>query len=532
MALQEDTLGQSIFMNSGDMIPKDHICHLVAAIVDEIDVSEIEEKFVGSPGNPAYPRRMLLRLLVQAAIDGMFSSRKIAKLARENVIYIHLTGNKKPDFRTICIFRNENRKLMEDVFQKTVAIAHTLKILKLGHLSTDGTKIKANAANKRSLSKEDIEWIREIIERGIQIDKEEDELYGDRMGDELPPELDTKEKIKKKIHEIEKARRKKLKEAGKDLVEKHVTGDEKRKEKVEGILNKAEEEILKSGQESVSLTDPEARFMKNKKNRKELSYNPQITVDLASSIIIANDVCQEVCDYDQLKSQVEKTEANVGKLPKGTMFSFDNGYFTGFNLHYLEEKGLDGYIPDKKQAGEDKGREIVGVPYTKDKFYYDEECDCFICPQGEVLSKRNILVYEDRTLHYYRSASCDKCPVQQECAKGGNKAISTRGYEGERRRMTAKMETEEARVIYKMRKKSEPVFGDIKQNLGLREFVMRGVKGVRTEFSLACTAHNLKLIWNRIERSPDGITRPVAAQATEIFFRSRRLFGIILLSSC
>jgi transposase len=67
MALQEDTIGQSIFMNSADMVPSDHISRLVAAIVDEVDVSEAEEKFVGTPGYPAYPRRMLLRLMVLRA---------------------------------------------------------------------------------------------------------------------------------------------------------------------------------------------------------------------------------------------------------------------------------------------------------------------------------------------------------------------------------------------------------------------------------------------------------------------------------
>jgi len=292
MALQEDTIGQAMFITTNDMVPKDHICNLVVAIVKEIDVSGIEEKYIGTPGSPAYPRKMLLRLLVQASIDGVWSSRDIDKLARENFIYVYLTGNKKPDFRTICLFRKDNKELIERTFKKVVAIAHELGILNLGHLSTDGTKIKANASNNHVLSKEDIEWIKEIIEKGIKLDEKEDKLYGDRRGDELPEELNNpeklKEKVREKIKEIEKSKGKKLRRAGKKLVEKHATGNEKQKERIEEKLEKMSEEIEKSGQKAVSVTDPEARFMENKKKLKELSFNPQITVDHGSGIIVAN----------------------------------------------------------------------------------------------------------------------------------------------------------------------------------------------------------------------------------------------------
>jgi hypothetical protein len=134
------------------------------------------------------------------------------------------------------------------VFEKTVTVAKALGIAKLGHLSTDGTKMKANASNDYTLSKAEIEAIREIIERGIAIDEEE--------------------------------------------------------------------ELNKSGQSAVSITDPESRFMKNKKERIELSYNPQITVDHDSGIIVANGVTQDCTDHAQLELQVNSTLENVGNCPK------------------------------------------------------------------------------------------------------------------------------------------------------------------------------------------------------------------------
>jgi transposase len=267
MTVREDKMGQSWLLppSVSDLIPVDHICYLVIAIVNSIDVSEIEEKYRFKPGNPAYPRRMLLRLLVQAAIDGVWSSRKIDKLAHENVVYMYLAGNEKPDFRTLCKFRSENKELIEATFKKTVTFAKALGILKLGHLSTDGTKTKANASNDYTLSKAEIEAIREIIERGIAIDEEEDKLYGDKRGDELPPELDTQEKIREKLKEIEEASGRRLKRAAKKIIEQHALGDDRKRAQIEDKLERVEEELKESGQNVVSLTDPESRFMENKK---------------------------------------------------------------------------------------------------------------------------------------------------------------------------------------------------------------------------------------------------------------------------
>ena len=519
-------------MNSADMVPSDHISRLVAAVVDEIDVSGEEAQFVGTPGNPAYPRRMLLRLMVMSAVDGIFSSRKISKLARENVIYIHLTGNKQPDFRTICIFRRRNEKLIEEVFCKTVLIARAIGILNLGHLATDGTRIKAYAANANSLSREEIERIRAIIKRGIEIDEDEDKLYGDKRGDELPPELDTKEKIREKIREIEE-KEGKIKDAGKRMIERHATGDERQKRKVESILDKAEAEVLKSGQESVSLIDPESRYMAKPRGWKELAYCSQITVDLASKIVLANDVCQDSCDYWQLLPQLEKTENLIGKLKRGTKFSADNGYYSGRNLSYLEERKLDGYIPDEKWAARANGRDASRGKYSKRQFYYSIEGDCFICPQGRTLTRGSVTVTDSAGLtYYYNCADCTGCPVRKVCADGEqNRRINSRGFEAERKRMAVKMESEKGKAVYDLRDGIEPVFGDIKQNMKHREFVMRGLKGAKAEFSLACTAHNLKLMWNQMGRKIE-LVRSAAGTAAGAAILSRRALFLWSKSGC
>ena len=502
MTIRSDKIGQSWLFppRITDFIPQDHICNLVVTVVNNIDVSNIEKKYRYQPGNPAYPRQMLLRLFVQAAVDGVWSSRKIDKLAHENVIYMYLSGNEKPDFRTLCNFRKENKELIEQVFKKTVIIARTVGVLSLGHLSTDGTKIKANASNLYTLSKEELKEIRKLIENGIAIDEEEDRLYGDRRGDELPPELDTHEKIRKRIEEIEQSRGKKLKNAARKILRQHMDGNDHKKKKVIEKARTAQEEIEKSGQKAVSLSDPEARFMENKKKCKELSYNPQITVDHGSGIIVANDVTQECVDRDQLQPMVEKTEENLDGLPEGVKWSWDNGYYSGRNLRYLQEKKLEGYIPDKRQAQEMKGKQLKDDLYSKDKFIYDIENDCFICPQGEMLSKKGKYNYTGKNHFAYYGAMCNKCRDRRICAgRSGWRMILTDEFEAERKKMSEKMRSEHGKQEYKKRCETvEWPFGDIKQNLGLREFLTRGIENVRTEHNLVCTAHNMKILWAKL----------------------------------
>ncbi len=222
-----------------ELIPEDHICHFVADVVNSMDMSEMEERYKFTPGNPAYSRRVLLRLVIMASVDAVRSSRNIAKLARENVVYMYLAGNDKPDFRTICNFKKECKELIEEAFKTTVVVAKAVGIVNLGHISTDGTKLKANASNWYTLNKEELEEIRQILERGLAVDEEEDRLYGDKRGDELPPELDTPEKIRRKIEELEKASGKRLKRAAKQLIEQHELGDESEKEKIREKLEKA-----------------------------------------------------------------------------------------------------------------------------------------------------------------------------------------------------------------------------------------------------------------------------------------------------
>jgi len=466
-----------------DIIPEDHICYLVESLVSLLDFTTFDMKYSG-PGHPAYHPRILIKILVMGVLDRVRSSRKLDKNTRENIVYMFLAEKTTPDFRTINDFRKNNPDLVKDVFKHTVTLAKQEGMIDLSHLATDGSKLKANAANKRVLTKDELDFLLKFIDEELEEwakqDNIEDKIFGDIRGlDQLP------NKSRKKIQNIVKRYVGKMKEEG-DIF----------KEKTRDKLSKAYDELKEHELKKVNVTDPESRFMKNKKGRIEVSYNVQITVD-KKNFILANDVSKDENDVGQLQPQVLQTEENIGLLPENILWSFDNGYYEGNNIKFLDDKMIDGYIPDNEKK--------VITSYDKQRFIYDPENDEYICPAGKpvpFLGER----YDKskkKTIRLYKGQECKTCPYQKMCTKrkDGIRYIKSFPYRIERNAMNEKMNTEKGKETYKLRALTvEPEFGDIKENKGMRGFLTRGIRTVRTEFNLVCTACNLKKIWIELQR--------------------------------
>jgi len=213
-----------------------------------------------------------------------------------------------------------------------------------------------------------------------------------------------------------------------------------------------------------------------------MAYNAQLSVDSKHQIILANDVCQDGHDANQLIPQIKNVEKNVGKLPEGTKVGVDSGYSDSENIKFLEDNNLDGYVPSRAQAQEFDGKEQT---LNHDKYDYDWKSDEIIV-DGVRLPYSNSYVRKDsgkKILVYYNKEERIRKQVPE--------------FFRERLRMKEKMETKEAREIYDKRKTIvEPPIGNIKQNLGFREFLLRGLEKVKTEFNLVCIAHNLQKIWS------------------------------------
>jgi len=472
-----------------DLFSNDHVCYLIEQIANEMDYSEFDYKYAGA-GAPAYHPRINLKILTLAYIDGIKSSRRISKNSQENVVYIYLAEKMQPDFRTISDFRKDNPKLVKNMFKQITKFAHREGLIDLNHLMIDGTIIKANANSDKNIDKKTLDkldrYIDREIERGIKIDEEEDKLYGDRSFHELPDDLNDKEKRSQVVRKIV------------DEINKAMKEDKKTKvQEIKSELKEIKQVMEEKGLKKYSVSDSDSRFMLNKKSKIELSYNAQLVVD-KSGLILSNDVVQECDDRNQLLPNVRAVEKNFGKLPKGTKLSVDNHYSKGKAIIKLDKEGMDIYTPLYGMNKEVKNK------FDKINFLYDEEKDYYVCPEGKLLRKNSTYFHKQRQeeLTIYKCGDCRTCPHQKLCCKSANyRTLIALPQEKLLQRIKAKMQTPEGKAIYNLRKQTvELGFADIKHNRKFREFLLRGIEKVKTEWDLVCIGSNLVKINNLMKK--------------------------------
>ena len=447
-----------------DMVPKTHICFFVEEFVDTLDFSKFDMINEGA-GHPSYHPRIIMKIIIQGMLAKERSSRKIAGACRENLVFMYLAEKVQPNFRTICRFRRNNREFVKDVFKETVKLASENDLVDLNLICTDGSKIKANSSKKMCLTKDQIEKLDLIIDKMIEEDIKQDEIDKEIYGEKEENLTDIKMKNLKGIVKTYR--------------------QSKNKKKIKEKCNNAKEEFDKDPQiKRVSLSDPGCRMMKNKKGIFELDYNVQFTVDSKNQIIIANGVCQDRTDTFQLQPQIKNVRENVD-LKKDTKVAADCNYNCGENLKFLENEGLDGYIPTLSQEQELDSREKTLI---EDNYKYDW--------------KKDEIIFKGVRLKYFTTWNQGKKPrVRIYRSMDGRITKKVIEFFRERLRMKKKMETKEAKRIYGLRKTIvEPVIGNIKYNFGFEEFLMKGLNGAKFEMNIASIAHNLKKIWSTREK--------------------------------
>lgn len=481
-----------------DLFSKNHVCYLIEQIANELDYSEFDTKY-GGVGHPAYHPRVIIKLLIMGHVDGVRSSRKIAKNSQENVVYIYLAEKTHPDFRTISDFRKDNKELVKNIFKQVNLFALEEGLIDLSHLSPDGTTIKANANDFKTIKKEKLEkidyWIDKYLDEADKVDEEEDKLYGDRGIHEMPPNLVDPKRREPKVKRIVD----RIKESMKNK-------DTANLKQIKEELHKVKQFMKKQGTKQYSFTDKDCRFMLSKKGRIELSYNAQLVTD-KNGFIIANDVVQDREDRNQLVPDINRVEENFGRLRKGTIITADAGFENGVALAELEKRGFDSYVPGKNMNSKPK-------KFAKANFSYDEKKDEYICPEEKVLKKRGKYVHSQNkriiTIYAANTCDCKNCQHQQECCKKQNKrTIHALPEDTLFHRMRKKLQTKKGKEIYKIRKQTiERSIGDIKHNKKFRNFLLRGLEKVKIELNLTSIAHNLIRINNILNNKTRILANP------------------------
>ncbi|MDD2348454.1 MAG: IS1182 family transposase [Kiritimatiellae bacterium] len=330
------------------------------------------------------------------------------------------------------------------------------------NISIDGTKIKANASPRQSKSSDAIEKeIDKILRESIEVDEHEDEIYGDSTPYRIPEEL----------------------------VDKNS-----RLEKIKAAKKKLDEEKLNK----INITDNDARIMKHKDGSKKPSYNCQVAVDEKEQIIVAADVAIEENDLHQIEPMIENVKETLGYKP--TIVLADAGYFSYDNVKFLLDEEIDAYIPDNFYEVEKRGKT---KKFRKVLFTYDEKKDCYYCPAAFEIPFTRIQKRENEPdLRYYVCNCCSLCVLKNACTDSKNRTITRDPREYLMEYMRAKLNTEEATEQYQKRMCTvEPVFGQMKQDRGFREFLLRGKRKAKIEFLMMCTVHNIKKIADFMKRT-------------------------------
>ena len=327
-----------------DLVPKDHLAHFVRHVVsEELDLHQILDSYREERGYPPYHPVMMTALLLYANAVGIYSSRRIARACRERVDFMAMTGMQKPDFRTISLFRQRHLEALKGLFGQVLKLCHKAGIVKLGHVALDGTKMRANASPRKSMSyggmkraerdlKSEIDrW----FEEAERIDREEDELYGaDNSGDELPEWVADKQKRLEKIRQAKaelEAEAKAELEQGRDPVKN---------------THKAKPTGIPREKTQRNFTDPESRLLKSSPGFIQ-GYNAQAAVDADSQVIVAQSVVNTGSDAHQMVPLLKQIRWHLRRQAKE--ISADSGYCSELNLKALKKHRIRGYISTDRQ---------------------------------------------------------------------------------------------------------------------------------------------------------------------------------------
>ncbi len=343
MNFKECNRGQGLLLppNYDVFLGESHEAIILAEFIDTLNLASLETAYGNAcGGSSAYHPVMLLTVLIYGYMNGVFSSRKIAKCLRQDLAFMYLAGNSTPDFRTLARFRREKGAHLEHAFKEVVTKARELGFIAFGAVSLDGTKIHASASRAKNETRDALEGrIRGLMNEAERIDAMEDEHYGDHE-DEAEPELKTKEGRARKTQELNQERAR----------------AEARLRKITGSSSGVGDSGVK-----VNTTDPDARLMKMKRGDFANGYNVQIMTE--NGIVLASHVAGTSADQGLLMPTVQTFQKMHGTTPKRLLA--DKGYSGEANYRFCEQERIDAYIPVHQE------------PVDMSKYAYDDARDAY-----------------------------------------------------------------------------------------------------------------------------------------------------------
>ena len=433
-----------------DWIKEDSLERFVSDMIDYLDNEGRLDPFYPDPredgrGRPSYHPVMLLKILVFGYSIGVRSSRKLDRLLERDIAFRYLAANQQPDFRTISDFRKDHREEFEHLFEEILRLCRKAGLADLGEVALDGRRVQGDAALEANRTREQIhEEIQEILDEATAIDEAEDDEYGpENRGDEFPEELREQKARLTRLREAKErldAEEQQRKDDQAEKIRQRKQEEEESGQRKRGRKPTPPEEIELPEDTKANTTDPESQTLKTRRGWVQ-GYNGQAMVDCESQIIVTQAITTDANDVQQLEPMLERCEETNGKRPVRALA--DAGYWSQANA------GLE-----------------------------DDQTELFIATTKDWKRRKELR------------------------EKGPPRGRIPESY-GPKERMERKLRTKRGKRIYRKRSQTvEPVFGQ-HVNRGLDQFMLRGEKGAKAEWSLFSATHNLLKLW-RSGRRPDS----------------------------
>ena len=481
----------------GDFIPENDPVRVLDAIVEHLDISAIEATYKGG-GASSFAPRMLLKVVLYAYLQNIYSGRKMEKLLKRDVNFMWLSGMQRPDYNTINLFRkNRLAGYIDNIFTQVVQMLVDANFISLEIQYIDGTKIEANAnkytfvwkkATKTNQGKLDLK-VKDILrEAEKQLDMElTDESTDIMTAAEMSERTD---EILKKMDETGISD-KKLRKAVSRVKEESVPKMKEYEEKLE----------IAGERGSYSKTDPDATFMRMKEDamnngQTKPGYNVQIATE--NQFITNYDLYWRPTDQGTLIPFLNSFKDRYGR--QSSTVCADSGYGSEMNYEYMLSNQIDPYVKYNMFHAEDK-RKRKNNPFLVENMFYNEEQNFYVCPRGQHLDfvrevrETSDLGYES-TKSVYRAKDCSHCPLRGMCYKGkaDRRTIEVNHRNNVLRAMAKELLTSEEGLKHRSKRPIEPeaVFGQIKYDNSFKRFHYRGRRLVKAEFATIAVAHNIR----------------------------------------
>lgn len=499
-------------VNPNEDIAENDPVRVVDAIVEGLDLREFK-KLYHEKGRCPYHPKMMLKIILYAYMNNIYSCRKMEMAVQRDIHYIWLAAQERPDFVTINRFRNRVKKEINNIFTQVVLVLADKGFITLDVEYIDGTKIESKANKYTFVWRKTVEKNRAKLHEKIRVllGQIDDAVAQDKAAEsdkvDFAPETLTslitelQDSLSAEPESADKERQKRRREKKRQVKEL-----EKHRDKL-GEYDGRLEQI--GERNSMSKSDPDATFMRMKEDamndgQTKPGYNLQISAE--NQFITDYALFPNPTDTLTLIPFLNSFSDRYGHLP--SIAVADSGYGSEENYRFMDEAGMEAYVKYNRFHLEQHPR-YKPNPFNHDNFHYNAAEDYYVCPMGQHMTRigtshlKTASGYRSENARY-RAQNCNGCPLRCLCykAKGDRRTIEVNHRLNEYKRKARELLTSEEGLKHRGRRCVEPeaVFGQMKFNMAYRRFRHFGKDKVTMDFAFFAIAFNIKKMFSKIAK--------------------------------